>query len=70
MLQPPLPPREAFRVANRRLEYWRAEGWPDPVCARAARYYSEWLLSNGAWSEDAAERSLHDLLAERTEVSS
>lgn len=65
MLQPPLPRPEAMRLANKRLLYWLEEGWSEKAAIGAARGYFEWLLSNGAWSEEAAERFLLELLADR-----
>lgn len=64
MLQPPLARPEAMRLANKRLLYWLEEGWSEAAAIRAARGYFEWLLSNGAWSEEAAERLLHQMLAQ------
>ena len=54
-----------MRLANKRLLYWLEEGWSEAVAIRAARGHFEWLQSNGAWSEEAAERLLLDLLNDR-----
>jgi hypothetical protein len=55
-----------MRLANKRLLYWLAEGWAEKDCIFAARGYFEWLLSDGAWSEEAAEGALVALLTSRT----
>lgn len=54
-----------MRLANKRLIYWLEEGWGDDDAILAARGLYEWLVDPRGWGEEAAERSLHELLVHK-----